>query len=82
MVTQERAEEANGAQDTGPSTIYTKEALSSQGTSSKTYRLRLLCDDDIICHGKIMMTLSLVSITLQGNCDINRYGKQKHHLNI
>ena len=48
----ERAEDTNGAQETGPSTIYTKEALSSQGTSGKTYRLRLLCDDDIICHGK------------------------------
>lgn len=48
----ERAEDTNGAQETGLSTIYTKEALSSQGTSGKTYRLRLLCDDDIICHGK------------------------------
>lgn len=33
-------------------TIYTKDALSAKGISSTDYRLRLLCDDDIICYGK------------------------------
>ena len=33
-------------------TIYTKEALSAEGISEGDYKLRLLCDDDIICYGK------------------------------
>lgn len=33
-------------------TIYTKEALSSRGISNGTCKLRLLCDDDIICYAK------------------------------
>lgn len=33
-------------------TIYTKEALSANGIGGDSYKLRLLCDDDIICYGK------------------------------
>lgn len=45
-----------------PSTVFTKDALSSQGVQGLVAPLRLLCDDDIICYAK--------------NIDNSFYGKQ------
>lgn len=33
-------------------TIYTRDALSAEGISGVDCKLRLLCDDDIVCYGK------------------------------
>lgn len=63
-------------------TIYTKEALSAEGISEGDYKLRLLCDDDIICYGKNIDDSFLVSSILRVSGAINHYGRRKPLLNI
>lgn len=65
-----------------PSTVFTKDALSSQGVQGLVAPLRLLCDDDIICYAKNIDNSFMASNIFRGKIGLSLSGRLKHLMKI